>query len=50
LKPIYLLLLLATLLPLHAQTGEKLVTSARKQVGVTVSYDPAYTTSASYIT
>jgi uncharacterized protein YijF (DUF1287 family) len=36
-------LLLLLLLPLHAQTGEKLVTSARKQIGVTVSYDPAYT-------
>ncbi len=36
-------LLLLLWLPLHAQTGEKLVTSARKQIGVTVSYDPAYT-------
>ena len=41
-----LVLLTATLLPLHAQTGDKLVTSARKQIGVTVSYDPAYTTLA----
>ena len=32
------------LLPsLHAQSGEKLVTAARKQIGVTTSYDPAYT-------
>lgn len=37
-----LLCLLAALLPLHAQTGEKIVASARKQIGVTVSYDPAY--------
>lgn len=36
--------LLLFLLPLHAQTGEKLVTSARKQIGITVRYDPAYTT------
>jgi uncharacterized protein len=41
-KPI-LILLFATL-SLHAQVGEKLVSSARKQIGVTVSYDPAYTT------
>lgn len=38
-----LFLLAALALPLHAQTGEKLVVSARKQIGVTVSYDPAYT-------
>lgn len=31
------------LLPLHAQTGEKIITAARKQIGVTVTYDPAYT-------
>lgn len=37
-----LLLFLATI-PLHAQTGEKLAASARKQIGVTVHYDPAYT-------
>lgn len=37
-----LLCLLATLLPLHAQTGDKIVSAARKQVGVTVSYDPSY--------
>ncbi len=36
----YLGLLLLTLLHLHAQTGEKLVAAARKQIGVTVSYDP----------
>ncbi len=35
--------LLLSLVTLHAQTGEKLVISARKQIGVTVSYDPAYT-------
>jgi uncharacterized protein YijF (DUF1287 family) len=39
-KSIRLLLLLC--LPLHAQTGEKLVAAARKQIGVTVRYDPAY--------
>lgn len=36
-------LLLLTLVPLHAQSGEKLVVSARKQIGVTLRYDPAYT-------
>ncbi|MGL4401861.1 MAG: DUF1287 domain-containing protein [Luteolibacter sp.] len=40
-KSVCLLLLL--LLPLDARTGEKLVTAARKQIGVTVRYDPAYT-------
>lgn len=30
------------LLPLHAGTGEAIVEAARKQIGVTVSYDPAY--------
>ena len=38
-----LLFILATL-SLDAQTGEKLVASARQQIGVTVRYDPAYTT------
>jgi uncharacterized protein YijF (DUF1287 family) len=38
-----LFLLAAAVLPLSAQTGEKLVTAARKQIGVTVGYDPAYT-------
>lgn len=38
-KLLLFLLLTATL---HAQTGQKLVEAARKQVGVTVSYDPAY--------
>lgn len=38
------LLILLSILPLHAQSGEKLVASARKQIGVTVHYDPAYTT------
>ena len=33
-------------LPLQAQSGEKLVNSARKQIGVTVVYDPAYTSLA----
>ena len=36
-------LLLATLLPLSAQTGGKIVAAARKQIGVTLSYDPSYT-------
>jgi uncharacterized protein len=31
------------LLPLHAQSAEKFVAAARKQIGVTISYDPAYT-------
>ncbi len=35
--------LLLSLLTLHAQPGEKLAASARQQIGVTVSYDPAYT-------
>jgi uncharacterized protein YijF (DUF1287 family) len=39
-RPFFLLLLLV--LPLHADTKEKLVTAARKQVGVTLIYDPAY--------
>jgi uncharacterized protein len=34
--------LLLSLLPLQAQTGEKLVASARKQIGVTVRYVPDY--------
>ena len=34
--------LLLGLLPLHAETGGKLAAAARKQIGVTVSYDPAY--------
>ncbi|MEO5916016.1 MAG: DUF1287 domain-containing protein [Luteolibacter sp.] len=38
------LFLLLTLLPLHAQTGDKLVASARKQIGVTLYYDSHYTT------
>ncbi|RYG20168.1 DUF1287 domain-containing protein, partial [bacterium] len=40
-----LILLALSLLPLSAQdkdTGAKIVTAARKQVGVTLSYDPAY--------
>lgn len=39
-----LLLVLLTILPLHAQTGGKIVTAARKQIGVTVRYVPAYVT------
>lgn len=39
-----IIILLLTVLASLAQSGEKLVTSARKQIGVTVSYDPAYTT------
>lgn len=38
-----ILLLLSTVLTIHAQTGGKLAGSARQQIGVTVSYDPAYT-------
>jgi uncharacterized protein len=38
-----LLCLLASLLPLHAETGGKIVAAARKQIGVTLRYDPAYT-------
>jgi uncharacterized protein YijF (DUF1287 family) len=34
--------LLATLLPLAAESGALIVKAARKQIGVTVSYDPAY--------
>jgi len=37
-----IVLLLFAVIPLHAQTGAKLVESARKQVGVTLGYDPAY--------
>lgn len=47
--PVRALLLSLCLLPLHAhaqgtETGSKIVTAARKQVGVTLSYDPAYVT------
>ena len=38
--------LLATLLPLHAGTGDKIVAAARQQIGVTLTYDPAYTSLA----
>lgn len=38
-----IVMLLACLLPLQAQTGEKLLASARKQIGVTVLYDGSYT-------
>lgn len=36
------LFLLALLLPLHADTGDKIVAAARQQIGVTVAYDGAY--------
>lgn len=35
---------LLAIVPLHAQTGPRIVEAARKQVGVTLFYDPAYTT------
>jgi uncharacterized protein YijF (DUF1287 family) len=39
----WLMALAISVLPLAAQeTGAKIVTAARKQVGVTLSYDPAY--------
>jgi len=38
------MLLLAALLPVHADPGKPIVDAARKQVGVTVTYDPAYVT------
>jgi len=34
--------LLGITLPLHADTGGRIVTAARRQVGVTTIYDPAY--------
>jgi uncharacterized protein YijF (DUF1287 family) len=37
-----IILLLVALLPLHADTGEKITAAARKQIGVTVTYDSAY--------
>jgi uncharacterized protein YijF (DUF1287 family) len=40
------LLLSLLVLPLHAQEGAKIVDAARKQIGVTRSYDPAYTAMA----
>jgi len=43
----FLILLAMLVLPLAAQeTGAKIVAAARKQVGVTLSYDPAYVTLA----
>lgn len=36
------LILLAAITAAHANPATKLITEARKQVGVTVSYDPAY--------
>jgi uncharacterized protein len=42
-RSFFLFVLCLCLLPLSAQdTGAKIVTAARKQVGVTLSYDPAY--------
>ncbi len=40
---IFIILLVSSFLPLQAQSGAKLVASARKQIGVTLHYDPAYT-------
>ena len=37
-----LLALLFSVSPLAAETGSDIVKAARKQVGVTVRYDPAY--------
>jgi len=37
-----IILFAVMVLPVQARTGEKLVTSARSQVGVTTGYDPAY--------
>ncbi len=37
-----LTVLLVTLLSLHAETGEKIVAAARKQIGVTTAYVPDY--------
>jgi uncharacterized protein YijF (DUF1287 family) len=39
-KPLFILL--SAIAALHADPGPKLVEAARKQVGVTLSYDPAY--------
>ena len=39
-----LICILLASLPLHAGIGEKIIAAARKQVGVTTSYDPAYVT------
>lgn len=41
-----ILLLLAAWLPCQANPGARIVAAARQQVGVTVTYDPAYTTLA----
>ncbi|RYD27808.1 MAG: hypothetical protein EOP87_20595, partial [Verrucomicrobiaceae bacterium] len=38
-----LLFLWLAILPLHAQTGDKLVTAAREQIGVVLYYDSRYT-------
>jgi uncharacterized protein YijF (DUF1287 family) len=40
----FLIFLLALGLPVHAQLGERIVAAGREQVGVTVTYDPAYVT------
>ncbi len=41
-----LAILLASLLSLHAEPGDKIIAAAHKQVGVTVTYDPAYVSMA----
>lgn len=38
-----ILLLSLALAPLHAETGQSIINAARKQIGVTLTYDPAYT-------
>ncbi len=42
----FLLPILLCAMPLHAGTGDDIAAAARKQVGVTTRYDPAYTTLA----
>ena len=37
-----LAVLFASLLPLHADPGDKIIAAAHKQVGVTLTYDPSY--------
>lgn len=38
----WLVIFLSTLAAVHADTAEKIIAEARKQIGVTVRYDPAY--------
>jgi uncharacterized protein YijF (DUF1287 family) len=40
--PVFLLATLFGLFPLHAEPADKIVAAARRQVGVTTVYDPAY--------